>query len=431
MKNSKKGFTLVELLVVIAILAILATVAVVGYTSFTRKADISNDTVIAGELNTLLAATDVTDPIESFEDVKAALYANGFYLANLNTKTEGCYFVWDAKNNQIILVDGNDDFKVLFSKVTPSEDKKDWYFAVSDLSKVAAIEAAGYTVERIVTDFATLKDALTAGGEFHIDRSLVLDENNLLVFNSTTPIVFNLGDSPLNTSGIIGESASGIIPIEVKQGNVTLNGGVISAAGENLNYHGLKVAYALQTSTGTDVTVVGTKFDLASYEAQIRIFGKAVMEDVVINAVKSGVETRYNGDLTLKDVTITANGGTEWYGSCLWSCSFDSKNESGKQDHVGTATITVESGTYTSKACNGGFAAVVACGGKVVINGGDFTAPEGQMFTCVNGGDGKITIAGGTFNGIAFENLTVDILQAMTVQGTVSWDADLNCYIIQ
>ena len=37
--NTRKGFTLVELLVVIAILAILATVSVVGYTSFIGTAD--------------------------------------------------------------------------------------------------------------------------------------------------------------------------------------------------------------------------------------------------------------------------------------------------------------------------------------------------------------------------------------------------------
>lgn len=37
-----KGFTLVELLVVIAILAILATVSVVGYTSFINRAEDSN-----------------------------------------------------------------------------------------------------------------------------------------------------------------------------------------------------------------------------------------------------------------------------------------------------------------------------------------------------------------------------------------------------
>ena len=43
MKNmKKKGFTLVELLVVIAIIAILATVSVVGYTAFITKANQSN-----------------------------------------------------------------------------------------------------------------------------------------------------------------------------------------------------------------------------------------------------------------------------------------------------------------------------------------------------------------------------------------------------
>ena len=42
MKNTRKGFTLVELLVVIAILAILATVSVVGYTSFINRANDSN-----------------------------------------------------------------------------------------------------------------------------------------------------------------------------------------------------------------------------------------------------------------------------------------------------------------------------------------------------------------------------------------------------
>ena len=43
----KKGFTLVELLVVIAILAILATVSVVGYTSFINRA---NDSTAMQEL---------------------------------------------------------------------------------------------------------------------------------------------------------------------------------------------------------------------------------------------------------------------------------------------------------------------------------------------------------------------------------------------
>ena len=57
MRNNKmKGFTLVELLVVIAILAILATVSVVGYTSFIESANVSNDENIAAQLNHFLVA---------------------------------------------------------------------------------------------------------------------------------------------------------------------------------------------------------------------------------------------------------------------------------------------------------------------------------------------------------------------------------------
>ena len=51
-KNNKKGFTLVELLVVIAILAILASVAVVGYTAFIEKAEQSNAETEAHQIQT-------------------------------------------------------------------------------------------------------------------------------------------------------------------------------------------------------------------------------------------------------------------------------------------------------------------------------------------------------------------------------------------
>ena len=54
MNNTKKGFTLVELLVVIAILAILATVSVVGYTSFIERANVSNAQTEAHQIKTVI-----------------------------------------------------------------------------------------------------------------------------------------------------------------------------------------------------------------------------------------------------------------------------------------------------------------------------------------------------------------------------------------
>ena len=63
MNNTKKGFTLVELLVVIAILAILATVSVVGYTSFINRAHESNAATLLAQVVDYIYSEEVsTDP---------------------------------------------------------------------------------------------------------------------------------------------------------------------------------------------------------------------------------------------------------------------------------------------------------------------------------------------------------------------------------
>ena len=69
MRNNKmKGFTLVELLVVIAILAILATVSVVGYTSYIEGATVRVDEDLAAQLTRFLEAYKVNNPGEITED---------------------------------------------------------------------------------------------------------------------------------------------------------------------------------------------------------------------------------------------------------------------------------------------------------------------------------------------------------------------------
>lgn len=80
--NTRKGFTLVELLVVIAILAILATVSVVGYTSFINRAHDSNAQTEAHQIQTT---------IESF-------IISG-YPYELGEKDDVTYYVVDLEGN--------------------------------------------------------------------------------------------------------------------------------------------------------------------------------------------------------------------------------------------------------------------------------------------------------------------------------------------
>ena len=58
--NTRKGFTLVELLVVIAILAILATVSVVGYTSFIDRAHKSNAEALLNQVVDYVYSAEVS-----------------------------------------------------------------------------------------------------------------------------------------------------------------------------------------------------------------------------------------------------------------------------------------------------------------------------------------------------------------------------------
>ncbi len=68
MKNSKKGFTLIEMLVVIAIIAILSTVLIVGYSSFIDDANKSNAEAEAHQVEILINGALMTKKAVKISD---------------------------------------------------------------------------------------------------------------------------------------------------------------------------------------------------------------------------------------------------------------------------------------------------------------------------------------------------------------------------
>ena len=107
----KKGFTLVELLVVMAILAILTTVSTVGYFSFIEKAKISNDNTFASELNTLIQTMKVEDEEITYEDLcKMYLEQTGEDISTLKPQSaEYGYHFWFDQNNEEVIVARSED----------------------------------------------------------------------------------------------------------------------------------------------------------------------------------------------------------------------------------------------------------------------------------------------------------------------------------
>ncbi len=102
--KKKKGFTLVELLVVIAILAVLATVSVVGYMGFTKKAHESNDIGLTTQMNTILQAEEVTNKPSTPHEAVKQLANGGVDVEKLTPTTDGYNYVYDLDTNRMFLL---------------------------------------------------------------------------------------------------------------------------------------------------------------------------------------------------------------------------------------------------------------------------------------------------------------------------------------
>jgi len=416
-RNTRKGFTGIELVIVIAIIAILATALIPVFGGLFDSANKTADKQLAKNLNTALLLHNINSEVNDFADVLSAARAEGYLISNLNPTAQGCYLVWESQSNQFLLVDAEEDYKVLFAANTNHpEIGETWHFVTSDLEAVAALKAKGVSVTNVASSVEDLKEALASNVEtLYIDESVALDANNLLIIDRD--ITIELGEASVNSNGVVVNERD-IIPIKVTGGHATINGGVIDAAGEALNTQNEPRHYAVRVENGAKATFNGTTFDLAKYNAQIKLGGIVLLKDVVIEATKVGVDTIAGGDVTLDNVTIHADGKDTLYGACVWACD-------GAHNGSLNAKITIKSGTYSSENSKN-YGAIVACGGQVIIDGGNFTT-DGVMFAFCGSNGGQITISKdstATFNGKTAAQLGKSGLQALTQGGTVTPNDD-------
>ena len=141
----KKGFTIVELVIVIAVIAILAAILIPTFSGIIKKANIANDTAMAKNMNTALVMADSEGNVpEDMGDVLFILYEAGYALENLNPTTNGYYFVWDSSTNQILFL--TDTFEVHYNSKAYSDDTLDWYMPVDEASDVIEGQEFSYTM---------------------------------------------------------------------------------------------------------------------------------------------------------------------------------------------------------------------------------------------------------------------------------------------
>ena len=105
-KNNKKGFTIVELVIVIAVIAILAAVLIPTFSSVIKKANLSNDQQNVRNMNTALAVEVIPDSkFTTAGDAINGLYREGWNTGKLETYSKGFHYAYSLENNRMYLLD--------------------------------------------------------------------------------------------------------------------------------------------------------------------------------------------------------------------------------------------------------------------------------------------------------------------------------------
>ena len=170
LKLNKKGFTIVELVIVIAVIAVLAAVLIPTFSSLVEQANLSADTQVAKNMNTALATDEsINGKAESFGEVISVIKSAGYLIANLNPNTKGHFYVWESSTNQILLVDSS--YNVVYNaKEGYAPIGNTWYFAIGDETLANQVKNAGLgvNVERSIANAGDLAAAVNGDGEKNV-----------------------------------------------------------------------------------------------------------------------------------------------------------------------------------------------------------------------------------------------------------------------
>ena len=126
-KAIKKGFTLVELVVVIAVIAILAATSVGVYFGMLESANRSADEAAVTQMNKVLLLEDTLGDVDSIFDVHEALERNGLYPEDYTALSKGHKFYYDRNEKKILLVNGEGEVVYPEDQIDKDHSDCQWY----------------------------------------------------------------------------------------------------------------------------------------------------------------------------------------------------------------------------------------------------------------------------------------------------------------
>ena len=170
-KTNKKGFTIVELVIVIAVIAILAAVLIPTFANLIKKANLSSDQVAIRNMNTILAAETAADgKPATLGELRAMLTKNG-YAAKVTPATADYQYYWDTQDNLNSLYRNYSELRLVSSAI--SQNKQYTTYSIAAVQK--RIASAVYTAcseNKMLVDTLTYAANATVSGVVQLNPKL-------------------------------------------------------------------------------------------------------------------------------------------------------------------------------------------------------------------------------------------------------------------
>ena len=338
-KPNKKGFTIVELVIVIAVVAILAAVLIPTFVSVTRKANESNDVQAARNMNTFLAAAKVTDGVDSILDVYDIFEDSGYSVENYKPLYSGRHYYYDKQYNQIVYVNEADNtiiypaehkgktrgdhdwFSLSMSVAKTEKPAGDNYKEDADktiTAKVANTEQYAYVIEEYnkkieknkkvelnltITKDIDLMGAACAIKEAQSKITIKGEGANPVVIKNVTSNVLLDTDATHNAQGTKADYYSGGLIAKISGGNVTIQNVVF----ENIH---------VKTPTAGQVgIVIGVNQGGNVVMDNVTVKNSSVIGHRDVGALIGGIQNcndkglELSGNTLIEDVKVKTTGG--------------------------------------------------------------------------------------------------------------------------
>lgn len=199
-RNTEKGFTVVELVIVVAVIAILAAVLVPTFSKVVRNAKVSKDVSLCKNVNIALAAQEATDgKPKRASDAIGKIFNDGFVLNRLIPVAEDCYMVYDLTNNRFALLDS--EFDIVYSE---TEISNNLYLLTGDQNTIDKAKLnETYSFKYLITtnENLTLDNSFDAGLIVDCNVTLKTDNTECFIFTDGGNIVINAPQATITHVG--------------------------------------------------------------------------------------------------------------------------------------------------------------------------------------------------------------------------------------